>query len=361
MPDNKNLQKSKDRKYDEFYTQYDDIAVEINSYFDYDKNVFKDKTVFCPCDDYRKSNFTKFFIDNFDKFGLKKLISTAYNGNSKLFSSTENTKGILYIKERGKTEYKGYLKGNGDFRSDEIRETASESDFIITNPPFSISKYFFEFLIKTGKKFSIIGNINMITYNSIFYHIKDGSVTLGATNFNKKMLFEVTDEFTPFGMNKKLNKNGKIYGYVSGICWFTNIEFKHIYIDLPLHTMQENIKSGKFKKLNEYGYLHFDNYNAIDVPYTKAIPSDYDGMMGVPVSFMKYYSPLKFRILDRCSTMNKFHLKTKIYTAEEERKIYFDRFGKKGITNANKSGVVKINGLYYMTFDRILIEKVKKG
>lgn len=321
---NESLGKAKKAKNDEFYTQFPDIQNEINAYIDYNKDVFKGKTILLPCDDPEWSNFTKFFAQNFSTFGLKKLISTSYAYNSKnvdfdyqptLFESIDPRFEINKSKEKGKIftltadENKNgkidiedlkwdYLEGDGDFRSDEIKKLRDEADFIITNPPFSLFREFFLWLIESEKNFLVIGNMNAITYKEVFPLIKENKVWIGATNFNTGMYFRVPDNFVYASTYKfEKSQNGVKVNRVPGVCWYSNIEHGKRHQPLGLMTEADNIKFSKHKEIKNKPYEKYDNYDAIEVPFTDSIPSDYDGIMGVPISFLDKYCPEQFEIL----------------------------------------------------------------
>ena len=324
---NTNLANAKTAKNDEFYTQYADIQKEINAYLDYDPNVFRGKTVLLPCDDPEWSNFTKFFAQNFELLGLNKLISTSYAPESKkykmpyqptLFETSQpyfdndksKTHGKIFVLERDVTGDNRiniddlqwqYLEGDGDFRSKEIRKLRDEADIIVTNPPFSLFREFVAWLMEAGKLFVIIGNMNAVTYKEIFPLIKDNRVWLGATGFVTDMVFGV-----PEGTIVKESDKAKAerLGYVGNFtrlgnsCWFTNIEHGRRHQPLKLMTMAENFKHSKHKEIRgRKDYIHYENYDAIEVPFTDAIPSDYDGAMGVPLTFLDKYCPEQFEII----------------------------------------------------------------
>ena len=308
---NTNLHKAKIEKNDEFYTQYTDIQKEINAYLEYNPNVFRDKTILLPCDDPEWSNFTKFFVQNFEKFGLKKLISTCYIKNNcqvDLFendcSQNFNSHGkILIVTKDNLNSNWQYLKGDGDFRSSEIKALRDESDFIITNPPFSIFREFVSWIFETDKKFLIIGNMNAIKYKKIFPLIKDNKMWLGK-GF-KSMVGHFINKFYTDYATASDHKEGMIR--VPGVVWFTNIEHGIKHKPLSLLTMNDNLRFNK-KLQNpkyQYAYKKYDNYDAIEVPYTDAIPSDYDGVMGVPISFLDKYCPEQFEIIDISSKLAK--------------------------------------------------------
>ena len=311
MPKSEKLHKAKNAKFDEFYTQYIDIQKEVNAYIEYNSNVFKDKTILLPCDDPEWSNFTRFFAQNFEKFGLKKLISTSYAYESKkikepyqisLFEKNDEkfdknkTKscGKIFVLDRDKNgtgkididdlEW-NYLKGDGDFRSDEVKKLREEADIIITNPPFSLYREFVAWILESNKKFLIIGNKTSVSNKEIFPLIQDNKLWSGKTEWSGGLWFET----------KNANDVDKV---VDGVnmknvpsTWFTNLEHGRRHQPLSLMTMEDNIKFSKHKEARNKGYQKYDNYDAIEVPYTDAIPSDYDGIMGVPISFLEKYNP----------------------------------------------------------------------
>lgn len=319
------LSEAKNAKNDEFYTQYDYIQKEINAYLEYDPDVFRDKTVLLPCDDPEWSNFTRFFAQNFESFGLKKLISTSYAHESKRFKGEyqltffeedspeyDETKtkihGKIFTLTRNSQTHPidlddlqwHYLDGDGDFRSDEVKTLRDEADIIVTNPPFSLFREFVAWIFEANKKAIMIGNQNAITYKEVFPLIQNNKLWLGATCNSEDMVFGVPKGAVVTPKDKE--KAAKL-GYVGDFtrlgnsCWFTNIEHGRRHQPLNLMTMEDNIKFSKHKVIQGSGYAHYDNYNAIEVPFTDSIPSDYDGIMGVPVSFMDKYCPEQFEII----------------------------------------------------------------
>lgn len=325
MP-NKNLQAAKAAKNDEFYTQYSDIQKEVNAYLEYNPDVFRDKTVLLPCDDPEWSNFTKFFAQNFENFGLRKLISTSYAIESKKYKidwqptlfETENPnydvdKSKIHGKiftlthdtnQNGKVDIDDleweYLEGDGDFRSDEVRALRDEADIIVTNPPFSMFREFLAWIMEAGKKFLIIGNMNAITYKEVFPLIKENEAWLGATGNGSDMVFGVPKgaEVAPKDREKaeRLGYKGD-YTRLGNSCWYTNLDHGRRHQPMQLMTEADNIKFSKHKEIKDIGYQHYDNYDAIDVPYSDSIPSDYDGVMGVPISWLDKYCPDQFEII----------------------------------------------------------------
>ena len=325
---NTNLANAKTAKNDEFYTQYADIQKEINAYLDYNPDVFRDKTVLLPCDDPEWSNFTKFFAQNFELLGLKKLISTSYAPESKkykmpyqptLFETSQpyfnpdksKTNGKIFVLERDVTgdnridindlEWQ-YLEGDGDFRSKEIRKLRDEADIIVTNPPFSLFREFLAWIMEADKKFLIIGNINAIAYKEVFPLIMNNRIWTGC-RFNKRvngknMTFLVPDYYEMSGTELYLDENGNKFISVAGTGWFTNLEHGRRHEPLRLMTMADNFKHSKHKEVRgRKDYEHYINYDAIEIPFTDAIPNDYDGTMGVPISFIDKYCPEQFEII----------------------------------------------------------------
>ena len=325
MANNSNLSAAKTAKNDEFYTQYSDIEAEMNAYVEYNPDVFRDKTILLPCDDHEWSNFTKYFAANFERFGIKKLISTSYAKSAgshqlTLLEESSPTYDANKHEEHGKIftvtrsvdgcgrhrigvddiVLSGYLEGDGDFRSDEVTALRDEADIIITNPPFSLWRVFIKWVMKANKQFIVMGNINAVTYKEIFPLIRDGKIWPG-TSFNKTMTFSMPDTY-----DSKIyarDSSGRKQCRVPAIAWYTNIDHGKRHEKLLLDTMEHNLKFNKRlrKKLEQdYGkieYPHYDNYDAIEVPFVDAIPSDYDGVMGVPITFLDKYNPEQFDIV----------------------------------------------------------------
>lgn len=382
---NSNLSNAKNAKNDEFYTQYQDIEKEVNAYLEYNPDVFKNKTVLLPCDDPEWSNFTRYFAQNFERLGLKKLISTSYAIESKKFKTdwvptlfeTENP---IYNVERSRVCGKifildhdanangrididdlqwQYLEGDGDFRSAEVTALRDEADVIVTNPPFSLFREFLAWIVEAEKLFLVIGNMNAITYKETFPLIKDNKIWLGATNFNTGMYFKVPADFVYASTYKfEREQNGEKVNRVPGVCWFTNIDHGRRHQPLPLMTMADNLKFSKHKEIRgKESYDKYENYNAIEVPYTDAIPNDYDGVMGVPISFLDKYCPEQFEIVGMCENEDLYGLKTKVYTTLECKDAYMQKFGKKGTYDLNASGVIICGGLKEKVYQRILIKR----
>ena len=321
---NSNLSNAKKAKSDEFYTQYLDIEKEISAYLEFSPDVFRGKTVLLPCDDPEWSNFTKLFSQNFERFGLKKLISTSYAVDSKtykdgyqptLFETSDLQfdkiktiiNGKIFTLTRDKTgDHKinvddldwHYLVGDGDFRSAEIKKLRDESDIIITNPPFSLFREFLAWIMDARKQFVIIGNMNAITYKEVFPLIKENKTWLGPSISSGDREFQVPDGYPLNAAGWRIDENGIKYLRIKGVRWFTNLDHGRRHQPLPLMTMADNLKYSKHKEIKgKKSYDIYDNYDAIEVPFTDAIPSDYKGVMGVPISFLDKYNPEQFEIL----------------------------------------------------------------
>ena len=386
---NRNLSNAKNAKNDEFYTQYQDIEKEINAYLEFNPKVFKGKTILLPCDDPEWSNFTKFFAQNFKRLGLKKLISTSFAEESKNYKS--NYEPTLFEQndpqfDKNKTSKYGkiftlsrdksgdgkidvddlewqYLKGDGDFRSNEVKQLRDKSDIIITNPPFSLFREFVTWIFEKEKLFLILGNMNAITYKEIFPLIKNNKMWTGS-RFNqrlngKNMTFFVPDTYNLSGTEVEINSEGKKMISVAGTGWFTNLEHGRRHQPIALMTMKDNIKFSKHKEVKGDGYRKYDNYDAIEVPYTDSIPKDYRGVMGVPISFLNKYSPEQFEIVGMCENEDLYKLKTKVYKTAECKQAYLKKFGKQGTYDLNASGVIIQNGLLEKVYQRILIKHRK--
>ena len=321
---NTNLASAKTAKNDEFYTQYADIQKEINAYLDYDPNVFRGKTVLLPCDDPEWSNFTKFFAQNFELLGLKKLISTSYAPESKKYKmpyqpTLFETSQPYFDNDKSKTHGKifvlthdvtgdnridindlqwQYLEGDGDFRSKEIRKLRDEADIIVTNPPFSLFREFVAWLMEAEKKYSIIGNVNAISYKEVFPLIKDNKMWMGVSIHSGDREFGVPKTYPLEAASWRIDENGNRFIRVKGVRWFTNIDHGRRHEALKLMTMGDNFKHSKHKDIRgRKDYIHFENYDAIEIPYTDAIPSDYEEAMAVPLTFLDKYCPEQFEII----------------------------------------------------------------
>ena len=380
MANNTNLGAAKAAKNDEFYTQYADIQKEVNAYLEYNPDTFRDKIVLLPCDDPEWSNFTKFFAQNFERLGLRKLISTSYAVESKKYKDYEPTlfetedekfdpdktriRGKIFVLERdvngsGRIDIDDlqwdYLEGDGDFRSAEVCKLRDEADVIVTNPPFSLFREFLAWIDGAGKGCLIIGNMNAITYKEVFPLIKDNHLWLGATGFVSDMVFGVPKGSIVDPKDKaKAAKLGYLGDYtrLGNSCWFTNIEHGRRHEPLRLMTMKDNLRFSKHKEIRENGYPKYDNYDAIEVPFTDAIPSDYEECLGVPVTFLDKYNPDQFEILG--SEKQNEGLRTKVYPPQ----VQVDIHGKRSIvTKLNDGAALKVEDPKGQTYYEVEGEK----
>lgn len=346
MADNSSLSAARSAKNDEFYTQYSDIEAEMNTYVEYNPSVFKDKTILLPCDDPEWSNFTKYFAMNFTRFGLKKLISTSYakgisneqmslfeqnsplfdarkhKSRGKLFTLTNDTNGNGTI-DTDDIVFSGYLKGDGDFRSDEVKKLRDEADIIITNPPFSLFREFLSWILEANKKFVIIGNKNAITYKEVFPLLSDNKIWLGPGFPGGNAYFRImNDDIRDFASGVYDESTGLVK--FRNVGWFTNIDHNLRHQPLILDTMSHNLKFNKKlkKKLEkDYGtkeYPRYDNYDAIEVPFTECIPSDYEAAMSISITFLEKWNPEQFEIIDDDFNLNKSKaLSNKLYVRKK--------------------------------------------
>jgi len=312
--DNRNLRQAKKAKKDEFYTQLADIEKELKHY----KDQFRGKIVYCNCDDPYESNFFKYFASNFNALGLKKLITTSYSGSPIAGQQLPlfEIEGLKEIKPKdaeahrieinevpdfnkdGAIDLKDIeqllkhtanvcapLKGNGDFRSEECIELLKQADIVCTNPPFSLFREYVAQLVEYDKKFLILGDQNAITYKEIFKLIKENKLWLGYDNGGTKW-FQVPDDYDIPTESRKKIVNGVKYFSMGRILWFTNLDTTKRHEELVL-----------YKKYNPKEYPKYDNYDAIEVSRYSDIPMDYDGVMGVPITFLTQYNPDQFEIV----------------------------------------------------------------
>lgn len=391
---NSDLGAAKKGKNDEFYTQFSDIQKEIEAYLEYNPDTFQDKVVYCNCDDPFESNFFRYFALNFNRLGLRQLITTSYkpspvaNTQLGLFGDDVTlrpkkgrpkvTANKLVINEVHDMDGDGTfnlgdvaeqlkanennewtpLEGDGDFRSLECIELLKQADIVVTNPPFSLFREYLSQLVEYGKKFSIIGNVNAITYKETFPLIKTNKLWLGPSISSGDREFQVPDSYPLQAAGWRIDDDGRKYIRVKGVRWFTNLDHGRRHQPLSLMTMADNLKFNK-KLKDRDEYERYDNYDAIEVSFTDAIPSDYGGVMGVPITFLDKYSPEQFEILGMCENEDLYGMKTKVYDAATRNKAYLDKFGKKGSYDLNASGVVIRDGLYEKVYQRILLRHRK--
>lgn len=343
---NKNLNKAKEAKKDEFYTQLEDINNELRHYREH----FHGKTVLCNCDDPRVSNFFKYFAYNFEFLGLKKLIATCYkNQDVNLFSEGTSEQAVYLIYEGDKNgnhipddeEIEVLpLKGDGDFRSAECVEFLKEADIVVTNPPFSLFREYVAQLIKYDKKFLIIGNVNAVTYKELFPLIMNNQIWFGASIHSGDRKFLVPDDYELKAAGCGIDECGRKYIRVKGVRWFTNLDYKERHDDLIL-----------YRNYSPDAYPHYDNYDAIEVSKTADIPMDFDGVMGVPITFLDKYNPEQFEIIGMAKRgAGDPALKSRVYT-KEDYPNYSD-------LNATPT-IMGVDGQLHNTYPRILI-RLKK-
>lgn len=372
-PLNRGLGAARVAKQDEFYTQYVDIQKEVEAYLEFNPDTFRDKVIYCNCDDPFESHFFRYFAANFNKLGLKRLISTSYDGSpiagqGFLFpeynegnGKRKKPKALAVVLDHVKDEdgdgavniedVKLFLKrnkasriplkgdshyGGGDFRSADCLRFLKEADIVVTNPPFSLFREYVTQLMEHGKKFLIIGNQNAISYKEIFPLIKDNKVWLGVDNGGTKW-FQVKDDYDIKTESRKKVVNGVKYFSMGSIMWFTNLDHGRRHQKLPLMTMAENLKFSRNLR-GKSAYDRYDNYDAIEVGAYKEIPSDFGGIMGVPVTFLDKYNPEQFEIIgitqswDRCAS--------KIYP----KQIQVDKGGKTSeVTKLNDGAAIKVD------------------
>lgn len=343
---NTNLHSAKNAKKDEFYTQLSDIEKELKHY----KEHFKGKTVLCNCDDPRVSNFFHYFSYNFEQLQLKKLIATCYkNQDADLFSKNDSEKAI-YLEYTGDKNGDNtpnadeigikHLKGDGDFRSLECVELLKQADIVVTNPPFSLFREYVAQLIEYDKKFVIVGHQNALTYKEIFKLIKENKIWLGY-GFSGGAAHFINKHYEDYATAGD-HKDGMIR--VSGVVWFTNLEIKKRHEDLIL-----------YKKYTPEEYPTYDNYNAINVNVTKDIPCDYNGNMGVPITFMDKYNPEQFEIIGLGISNSGIEIGVKPY--KPEHKKYRKEIQKRGAVDGDLYMIT--NGIVDVPYARIIIKNKK--
>lgn len=343
---NSNLNKAKDSKKDEFYTQLSDIERELKHY----KKHFKDKVVYCNCDDPRVSNFFHYFSYNFEKLGLKKLITTCYkNQNMDLFSKNEaeraifleynGDKNVNYEPDPQEIEI-NYLKGDGDFRSEEAIELLKQADIVVTNPPFSLFREYVAQLMKYDKKFVIIGHQNAIKYKEIFPLIRDNKIWLGF-GFKGGAGHFINVHYEDYATAGD-HLDGMIR--VSGVHWFTNLDINKRHEDLIM-----------YKHYTPEEYPKYENFDAINVDQTKDIPMDYDGLMGVPITFMDKYNPDQFDIIGVGIANSGLEIGIKPY--KPEHKKYRKEVQKRGAVDGDL--YMMVEGVVTVPYTRIIIKNKK--
>jgi hypothetical protein len=384
------LTNARTAKQDEFYTQYVDIQKEVEAYLEFDPDTFRGKVVYCNCDDPFESNFFKYFAANFNKLGLKKLVTTSYDGSPIAGQGTlfpeynegngkrQKPKALAVMLDRVKdedgdgaanvTDVELFLKRNkaarialkgdekypgGDFRSLDCIALLKEADIVVTNPPFSLFREYVAQLVEYGKKFLIIGNVQALTYKEVFPPVKANKLWMGVTIHSGDREFRVPDHYPLNAAGWRVDENGVKYIRVKGVRWYTNLDHGRRHQELPLMTMEDNLRFSKHKEIKgKAAYDRYENYDAIEVPFTDAIPSDYGGVMGVPISFLDKYNPDQFEIVGTLESSDPENpYRTRWYSAQDQKDAFFRRFGKPGSIPLNMSGV--INDV--KVFKRILI------
>lgn len=391
---NTGLANAKKAKQDEFYTQYVDIQKEIEAYLEFDPDTFRDKVVYCNCDDPFESNFFKYFALNFNRLGLKKLIAASYDGSTiagqeVLFREYDEgndkrrkPKALAVVIDHVKDEdgdgaanlvdVELFLKRNkaartalkaddrypgGDFRSLECAALLKESDIVVTNPPFSLFREYVAQLVELGKKFLIIGPKNAVTYKEIFSLIKDTKLWLGSGFANGNAYFSIPANTARDFADGVYDENTGLVKF-RNVGWFTNLDHGRRHQELPLMTMADNLRFSKTMR-GKASYERYDNYDAIEVATYKEIPSDYDGVMGVPVTFLDKYNPEQFEIL---GYEKSYHLQTKKY----EIQCQIDKSGKKtNVTKLNDGAAIKLDKpatdqTYYVVDGEYYIQQYKR-
>lgn len=342
MSKNSNLHKAKKEKNDEFYTLLSDIEKEMVWY----KDFFKDKVVYCNCDDARESNFFKYFSENFELLGLKKLITTGYipGGHGVVLEYSGDKNGDFKVSDDEILTQS--LSCDGDFRSPECIEFLKQADVVVTNPPFSLFREYIAQLMGYGKKFIVIGNLNAVTYKEIFPLLKDNKLWFGSTCFNGGAAFFYGDKslYDPSKMYDPKNaflKDDKFYWRVNGVRWFTNVPHQ-----------KRNTPINLFKKYNSTDFPTYNNYNAIEVSRVENIPEDYDGVMGVPVSFFDKYCPDQFEIIGLLG-----NFKQELCDASGGSLMCGSDVSKYKLAGTQNGPVVIVDGTPTPTYKRILIKR----
>ena len=344
--DNSSLGRAKKQKKDEFYTRLEDIERELAHY----KEHFKGKTVLCNCDDPRVSNFFHYFSYQFERLGLKRLITTCYKSQERdLFSQNDSERAIWleYTGDKNGNRVPDpeeigirYLKGDGDFRSEECVELLKQADIVVTNPPFSLFREYVAQLVKYDKKFLIIGNVNAVKYKDIFPLIQADKLWMGITIHSGDREFGVPDDYPLYAAAYRVDENGKKFIRVKGVRWFTNLDYSARHDEMVL-----------WKEYTPEEYPTYLNYDAIEVSKTSEIPKDYNGKMGVPITFLDKYNPEQFEIVGMSLEL-----------AEARDKIrdwYLARPEEKQKRTGNDAFYIERGGKLLRLYDRIVIRRRK--
>lgn len=387
---NEALGAAKSAKKDEFYTQYVDIQKEVEAYLEFDADTFRDKVVYCNCDDPFESNFFKYFAANFNRLGLKKLISTSYDGSpiageqlrfedaypahggrQKMDALAIEIEEVIDLNNDGAIDIEDVrlfleqnphrrlpLKGGGDFRSAECVQLLKQADIIVTNPPFSLFREYVAQLVEHDKKFLIIGNFNAVTYKEIFPLIMANKVWLGETIHSGDREFRVPDSYPLEAAGFRVDDDGNRYIRVKGVRWYTNLDHGRRHEPLSLMTMADNLRFNPNLK-DKPAYEIFDNYDAIEIGSYKEIPSDYNELMGVPITFLDKYNPEQFEIVGYEKSYN---LQNKKYGPQ----IQVDKSGKRSsVMKLNDGAAIKVvappsDTTYYLVDGDCYVQRYKR-
>lgn len=347
MPNkNKLLRKANKSKNDEFYTQLSDIEKELKHY----KGHFKNKVVLCNCDDPRMSNFFHYFSYNFDQLGLKKLITTCYKNQSRDLFSKNDSERAIYLEYKGDKNGNNvpdpeeigikHLKGDGDFRSEECIKLLKQADIVVTNPPFSLFREYVAQLVEYDKKFIIIGHQNAIGYRDIFKLIKNNKMWLG-NGFNRNCAHFINRHYEDYASDAD-HKDGMIR--VSGVQWFTNLDIAKRHVEMIL-----------YKTYNSKEYRKYENYDAINIDKTQDIPMEYDGDMGVPITFLNKYNPAQFDIIGLGISNSGLEMGVQPY--KKVHKKFRKEIQKRGAVDGDL--YMMINGVVTVPYTRIIIRNKK--
>lgn len=381
MAGNRHLGKAKEAKNDEFYTQLADIEREVNAYLAFDPDVFRGRTVLLPCDDPKWSNFTRYFAQNFSRLGLKKLVSTGYAIASKRRkgllpgmadalgekpAKPEDLRGRIFTLDRDANGNgvidlddleTGLLDGDGDFRSDEVRRLRDEADIVVTNPPFSLFREFIPWIMEAEKKFLVIGSLNSVSHKEIFPFIRENRIWLGQG-------FAKGDAYFGLPKQSRTDYAKGVFDEVSATvkfrncCWYTNLDHGQRHEPLQLMTWADNVKYSRHKEVRGVGYVRYENYDGIEVPFVDAIPADWDGVMGVPRSFLERYNPEQFEIVGVDS--KEMSAALGIGPIGEDWVSRYRGAGGTGHVTANmRNLVLTVDGVPKMSYARILVRKRK--
>ena len=381
MAGNRHLGKAKEAKNDEFYTQLADIEREVNAYLAFDPDVFRGRTVLLPCDDPKWSNFTRYFAQNFSRLGLKKLVSTGYAIASKRRkgllpgmadalgekpAKPEDLRGRIFTLDRDANGNgvidlddleTGLLDGDGDFRSDEVRRLRDEADIVVTNPPFSLFREFIPWIMEAEKKFLVIGSLNSVSHKEIFPFIRENRIWLGQG-------FAKGDAYFGLPKQSRTDYAKGVFDEVSATvkfrncCWYTNLDHGQRHEPLQLMTWADNVKYSRHKEVRGVGYVRYENYDGIEVPFVDAIPADWDGVMGVPRSFLERYNPEQFEIVGVDS--KEMSAALGIGPIGEDWVSRYRGAGGTGHGTANmRNLVLTVDGVPKMSYARILVRKRK--